>query len=441
MAPTLVRALGFFDTLCVVVGGIVGVGIFFTPKTVANLVATPTQAPLVWGFAAVVAYLGAISFAALGKRTDRSGGQYVILREAYGRAPAFLYVVCNLTLVQTGAVAIIASITAEYGAIAVLGHPLTNAAGVMVPVVLIAAIAIVNVLGVKAGAKVQNLTVVAKLAALLTLVLLAVGSDAAPPSTAPASTGTWTPSMLLAGLIPAMFAFGGWQQALWVGGEVKDAERTVPRAILLGVLVVAGVYLSVNWAFFALLGFDGVRNGQALAAEAVRRVVPAWGERAVAAAVTTSALGVLNAQFLTGPRLTQAMAADGLFFARFARVHHRFRTPAAAVLLLAGFASALLLALGKDRVDEITAGGVVVGGVFFALTTFSLWILHRRGARVSLLERLAGLLFAMAEIGAILALAQRDDFRKVVISALGAIGLAAVLYVARFRRVGSAPSG
>src|SRR5262249_17847784 len=151
-----------------------------------------------------------------------------------------------------------------------------------------------------------------------------------------------------------LFAYGGGQQALWVAGEMQEARSTLPKAIVLGVGIVIVAYLAANWAYFQLLGFGGVRGAKALAADAFSIASPGLGRRIAAGAVALSAFGVLNAQFLTGPRLTWAMARDGKFFPVFARLHPRFATPVAAILLLGVLSSALTLGLGLQRTDLLT---------------------------------------------------------------------------------------
>ncbi|MFZ5476487.1 MAG: APC family permease, partial [Myxococcota bacterium] len=261
------RELGLGDTTAVVIGAIVGVGIFFTPAQVARLAGSEEVALGLWALGGVVAALGAWTFAELGRRYPRAGGQYDVLRDAWGPLPGFLYVFCNLTAIQAGSIAIIAWYCAQNFADA-FGATLSPGVNLVAAVVLVAGLTAANVVGVRAGAWVQNVTVVSKLLTLVAVVGLAV--VAAPAAPAPAAPVAGERGIaLLAGLLPAMFAYGGWQQALWVGGEVKDPERTLPRAILGGVAVVVVVYLGAAWAYFRLLGFEGVAGAGGLAFEAV----------------------------------------------------------------------------------------------------------------------------------------------------------------------------
>ena len=193
--------------------------------------------------------------------------------------------------------------------------------------------------------------------------------------------------LLFAGLIPVFFSFGGWQHALWIGGEVQNARRNVPLAIIAGVAIVTVVYLLVNWAYFRLLGFNGVANSRALAADAVGAVWPDAGARLVAGAIAVSAFGVLNAQLLSGPRLICGMARDGKFFSVFGRVSARTGTPVPAILLLGGLGLGLLLAAADDdRINALLTGVVTVDSVFFLLTGLALFLLRRRRSGESSVE-------------------------------------------------------
>jgi APA family basic amino acid/polyamine antiporter len=296
-----------------------------------------------------------------------------------------------------------------------------------------------NVIGVRAGAGVQNATVVLKLATLGAVVALAVLVEpAAAPATGGAIAATpMTFASLFAAVTLTLFAYGGWQQSLWMAGEVRNAERALPRAILIGVAIVVAVYLGANWAYLDLVGFAGVRGAEALAADAISAAFPGAGARLAAAAVALSAFGVLNAQFLSGPRLTWAMARDGAFFEVFARLSPRFATPVPAILLLGALASALTLGLGLARTDLLTTGVVVVDAAFFALTGLALPILRRRdpaSSRGPAWIAVAAVTFAILELMAITGSLLQSNVRLVALSGLGWIGAAALVWLACFAR-------
>jgi APA family basic amino acid/polyamine antiporter len=378
-ADGLRRVLGPVSATSIVIGAIIGVGIFFTPTHVARIAGSADLALWTWAVGGLVALLGALTFAELGGMYGRTAGQYEILRDAYGSLVAFCFSVCNATAIIAGGTAIIAIVCAENLGLLVAGSPPSGWVAVLLPALLLAGVAGANVIGVRWGATIGNVTVFAKVAALLLVAALALfAAPNAAPGGAAAVGGTSVAERLFAGLVPALFAFGGGHYALWVAGEFKNPRRDVPLSILLGVTIVIVVYLVANWAYLRLLGYTGVVESRALAADAVSRVWPAAGGRIVAGAVALSAFGVLNVQILSGPRLLYGMARDGRFFRVFGEAHPRFATPAAALALVGGLAVLLVVVTGKDAIDRLLTGVVIVDAVFFALTGAALIVLRRR---------------------------------------------------------------
>ncbi len=442
LAAKPARVLGPLDAACVVIGAIVGVGIFFTPSRVALLAGSPGLAMLTWCIAGVIALCGALTFAELGGRYHAAGAQYQILRDAYGPLPGFLFVFCNATAVQAGAIGIIAVICARNLAIAAGAHELDPRGQFLAASALIALVTIANLVGVKWGSRIQNLTVFSKVLTLIVITALALflAPNHPTPAPTPASPASGNVILgILGALVPTLFAFGGWQHALWISGEVKDPARNLPRAILAGTVIVIAIYLLSNWAYLHLLGYQGVTTSKALAADAVSAVYPRFGARVIAAAVGVSAFGVLNAQLLSGPRLLQSMASDGRFFASFANLHPRFRTPIAAIALLSATALILLALAGFDGVDTLLTGAVFIDGVFFALTGAALIILRRRHApapgqfRVPLYP-IVPLIFVIGELGVV---AGSYVDRKTLAAALIGVGwivAATLLYLVAFRK-------
>ncbi len=427
--------LGPLDATAIVIGAIVGVGIFFTPGRVAALAGD--LALSAWALGGLIALLGALTFAEIGGMYPRTGAQYAALRDAYGPAVGFVYVVCNATAIQAGAIAIIALIAVQNAATALTGGELPSVAATPAAVLLTAVLAAANLRDVRIVARITNLTTAAKLLALIAVVLVGLAFAGPPAASEPVVTAG--PLVALAsGMVPVLFAFGGWQQALWIGGEIRDPIRNVPRAILGGVGVVVLVYLGANWAYLHLLGVGGVARSQALAADAVAVVFPGLAARAVAGAVAVSALGVLNAQILTGPRLIFALAHDRRFFPIFGRVHATLGTPVPAILLLAATAILLLLAAGADGLDRLLTGVVLVDGVFFLLTALASLVLLRRHPRAARLVRMPGfpvvpILFMLAELGVILGAWMQPAVRSAAFVGVAWIAAAFVLYLLRFR--------
>ena len=444
------RVMGPFGATCVVIGAIIGVGIFFTPSEVARLAGSSRVAMLAWAVAGAIALTGALTFAELGGLYPHTGGQYELLRDSYGPLPAFVYVFCNATAIQAVAIAIIAFICVRNLWEAVgTGTPdalQVSAASAM----LIVGLALANGIGVKWGSSVQNLTVCAKVGTLLVITGIAATVDSAKPAVGlmnaqqNGAAGIGIVGLVFAAMIPAMFSFGGWQHALWIGGEIRQPQRNVPFAIITGVVTVVVVYLLVNWAYFRLLGYGGVAGSETLAADAVAGVWPGYGRRAIAAGVALSACGVLNAQLLSGPRLVYGMALDGRFFSPFARISAHRATPIPAIMLIAGMALVLLLLAGEESVGKLITGVVFIDGVFFALTGCALLVLRRKRPQADRPLRVPGypvvpLLFVVGEIGIVVGAFRNPEVRSVAFIGVGWIIAAAICYLLFFRRSPQAP--
>ncbi len=375
------RVLGPASAIAVVVGAIVGAGIFFTPTLVARMAGDAHLAMWTWIAGGVVAMLGALTFAELGGMYPETAGQYEILRDAFGPWVGFCFVVCNATAIVAAGTAIISIVCAENLAAFAGGAASASRVTAMAVVVLFVA-AGANVVGVRWGSAIQNVTVIAKIGALLLIAALAVfATPASTPVVRAAAAGAAHESVgmrLFAGLVPTLFAYGGWQYALWVGGEVKNPRRNVPLAIIVGVAIVVAVYTVANWAYLHLLGFSGVAESRALAADAVSAVWPGVGARVIASAVALSAFGVLNVQILSGPRLLYGMARDGRFFAVFGHAHPRFATPALAIGFVAAISAMLIVVGGKNGIDKLLTGLVLIDAVFFGLTGLALIVLRKK---------------------------------------------------------------
>ncbi len=444
------RVLGPFDAIAVVIGAIIGVGIFFTPSRVAALVGSGSWVLVTWALGGLIAVLGALTFADLGRLYPRTGGQYELLRDAFGAVTGFVYVVCNATAIQAGAVAIIALVCAYNVALAATGAGPGTLVSAGMAAGLIVGLMAINIVGVRQGSTVQNVTVVAKLLTLLVVVAAALMFGGTDVSASVADVGTTvappeTPAAIVAavgaGLVPVLFSFGGWQQALWIGGELQRPRRDVPLAILVGVGVVVSVYLATNWAYLHLLGQSRVAASQAVAADAV---AVAWGEgarRVLAGAVALSAFGVLNVQLLTGPRLVYAMALDGRFFRPFARLHARFSTPVPAIVMLGGIALALLFLAGERGIDRLLTGVVLIDGLFFALTGAALLVLRGRApadaagapGRPYPGYPVTAALFVLAELGVVCGAFADPTVRGAAHVGLAWIVVAVISYYAWFR--------
>lgn len=433
------RVLGLYDTTSVVIGAIIGIGIFFTPSRVASLTGSGALTITAWVVGGAIAMMGALAFARLGRAFTGPGAQYEVLSTTFGKLPAFLFVFCNATAVQGGAIGVIAWLCASNLSVAISAGPASNPALLALSVALIAGVTTANALGVRAGAGIQNVTVASKLLTLVGVALLAAWAGRADPLAAiEGAPRRVTPMVgLLAALVPVFFSYGGWQHALWISGEVKEPERTLPRAILVGVAIVVAVYVTANLAYLRLLGPDAMAESRTLAADAVAAVWPDIGRRVVAGAVAISAFGVLNAQLLSGPRLVHAMAADGLFFRPFARLGARTGAPTHAILLLGLAGVSLLLAAGFEGVDRLTTGVVLVDGIFLGLTGAAVIVrfLAAKDRRPrDGLYAIAASLFVIGEIGIVVGAHLDPATRAAALIGLAWIAGAAVVYALFFRR-------
>lgn len=370
------RRLGRFSATMLVIGGIIGSGIFLNPAVVAARVRTPGWILGTWGLGALVALIGAFVFAELGRRRPLAGGGYAYIREAFGPLPGFLYAWSLLLVIAAGATAAVAMTFAGY-AVSLLGWDASTQR--LLAAAAIAALTLLNLVGVRPAAWSQSLFTVLKLGAIALLVVAAFRApEGASVVSAAAPVAAEGGSMVLlvgAALVPVLFAFGGWQQTNFVAEEMVNPERDLPWALVAGVLVVALAYLLVNVAYLRALGAPGLAASIAPAADTMAAVAGEGGRRVIAAGIVASTFGFLNLVLLVSPRVYQAMARDGLFFASFARLHPRWQTPVAAILFQGAWAIALLF---WGTYGQLLDYVVFADWIFFGLAAASLFVLRRR---------------------------------------------------------------
>jgi len=361
----------------IVMGGIIGSGIFANPREVARELPWPGLMLAAWVAGGVMALLGALVYAELAARRPGVGGQYAYLRDAFHPLAAFLYGWVLLLVVQTGGMAATALIFARYtGRLVGLEAP-EWVLGMTALLVL----TVVNALGVALGTRVQSILMVLKIGAILTLV--SCGLLLVPPVASAAASSVPLPDAGLpllfafgAALAPVLFAYGGWQTSSFVGGELRDPQRDLPRALLLGVGGVILLYLGVNWVCVRALGGPGLARTLAPASAVMSTALGPRGARLIEAGIAVSTLGFLSQSMLTAPRVYYAMAEDGVFFRGVGRIHPRTRAPVVAIALQGAFAM-LLTAWGQYR--QILDYMIAVDFVFFGLTACCLFVFRRRG--------------------------------------------------------------
>jgi len=375
----LARRLGLFDITMIVMGGIIGAGIFITPYIVAQQVPSTILILGAWAFGGLVALAGAFIYAELSSQSSVSGGQYVYLRDAFHPALAFVYGWALLLVTQSGGMAAVAVTFAKY--VCALRHTQTsdNLAALLAALAL-AVLTIINCFGVRVGSTTQNLFMILKLIAIAALVMFGLSVTSAPPSALARSTSSaptlWNSLTAFgAALIPVQFAYGGWQTSCFVAGEVREPQKNLPRGLLLGVLGVIAVYLSVSFVCVHALGPVGLSQTRTPASSVMQLALGENGARIIAAGIAVSTIGFLSQSMLTTPRVYFAMAEDGLFFASLAKLN-RARVPAFAIALQGAVA---ILITFSGRYEQILNYVVSVDVIFFALTAGCVFVFrHRR---------------------------------------------------------------
>jgi len=371
------RELGVFSAAMMVVGGIIGSGIFFTPSVSARALPTAEWVLAVWALGGVVALAGALTYAELGAMIPRAGGAYVYIREAFGDLPAFLYGWMILASIATGAIAAVAVGFAGY--LARLGVvPASDTLAVAAAAIIL--LASINYLGVKPGAIVQNVLTVAKVAALGALIVggFVMWSRVGAPLTVIDAPVARTPLIVALGaaFVPVLFTIGGWQQMNMAAGEVRDPERTIPRALGIGIGIVIAIYLGANVVYLHALGRDGLAASNAAAADAAARYFGPGGATFIAVAAMVSIFGFISVAILANARVVYAMAADGNFLRAAGRVHPRFGSPHIAIVLIAVW-SLVLLAVTRGDLGTLLSGVVFADWIFFGLGAASVFALRR----------------------------------------------------------------
>lgn len=378
----LKRQLGLFDATMVVMGGIVGSGIFINPYVVAQRVHTAALIIGAWVAGGVLALLGAFVYAELADRMPAVGGQYAYLSAAYHPALGFLYGWVLLLVIQTGGMAAVIVTFARY--FLELTH--THASEPLVGILALAVLTVINCAGVKAGSGVQSALMVTKIAAIFGLIWIgfqfihspfAIGRpllDREP--NLPAAFG--------AAMIPVLFAYGGWQTANFLAGEIKEPRKNLSRALLIGVAGVVALYVGVNVICVRALGPVGLAETRAPATAVMRLALGQTGAKWIAIAITISTLGFLSQSILTAPRVYFAMAEGGVFFPAVAYVSPRTSVPIVAIVLQSIWTAVIAL---SGRYEQILNYVVAMDFLFFGLTATCLFVFRRRERELGATER------------------------------------------------------
>ncbi|MBM4193330.1 MAG: amino acid permease [Gemmatimonadetes bacterium] len=380
-APALERRIGLWSAVAVVIGSTIGSGIFRSPAGIADKLPGPLPMLSVWVIGGVFAICGALTLAELSSAIPRTGGVYVLCREAWGRGTGFLFGWGQLVMIRAASLGAISITFAEYF-FRVMGRDPQAADQVMLvrwtAVAAILVTAMFNVIGVRASAAVVNFTVLAKYGGLLFIVAIALAVGL------PQTGGHFTPMMSSTpiavsafglALVSTLWAFDGWADLAYNAGEVKDPQRTLPRALIGGTLLVLAIYLLANIAYLAVMPIEEIRTSKLVAADVAQRVIGTPGVAFVSITVMLSTFGTLNAVLLTSPRVFFAMAQDKLFFPVFGQVHPTRGTPWIAIALVAALGCAFVLV---GTFESLADAFVTAFLPFYALAVAAIFKLRGR---------------------------------------------------------------
>lgn len=399
--PALVPTLGLFTTLSIVIGAVIGSGIFKKSALMASQLGSPELLLGVWVVAGIITLFGALTNAEIAGMIAQTGGQYIFFQKMYGNFVAYLYGWAVFAVIQTGSIAAITYVFSQYFQyfytlphfspaveqafvvhLPFIGNiaPLADFGTKLLTVAVIALLTLVNYLGVRFGGTVQNVFTILKVAAILFLVVAGFASGNGSFSHFVQSSATGTPSggSLLLALVAAMsgafWAYDGWNNITYIAGEVRQPQRTIPRALFIGMLVVISVYFLVNLAYVYILPIDVMAASERIATDAATVIWGSFGGAFIAAAVMVSTFGTSNGTILASARVYFAMAREKMFFPSIGAVHSRYRTPGNALILQAVWTSILVF---SGTFDTLTDMLIFVSWVFYALGAFGVFVLRR----------------------------------------------------------------
>lgn len=389
---SLRQDLGVWSASAVVVGSIIGSGIFLVPATMIQRVGSPDRLFLVWILGGLLSLAGALSFAELSAAMPRAGGEYVFLREAYGPFWGFIYAWTTTWVGKSGSIATLATGFVYYLAnfvpsldnsfyaiglpIGPRGGPLEFTYGQLLAMAMILSLAIINYFGVKLGGGVQVAFTVTKVGAIACLILVGIlwsgGSASHFRESIPAAGGL---TGFFAAMVAALWAYDGWNNLSMVSGEVREPQRNLPRALIFGTALVMAIYLATNLAYFYVLSPAEVASSNRVAATMMDRILGAGGAAAVSVAAMISMFGALNGTILSGARVPYAAACDGLFFHSLSRVHPEHRTPSVSIFTIGAWAAVLVL---SGRYEQLFTYVIFAEWFLYGMATAAVVVLRRK---------------------------------------------------------------
>jgi basic amino acid/polyamine antiporter, APA family len=367
--------LGLFDAVAIVVGIVVGAGIFRAPSIVAGSVSTETVFIALWIAGGLISFVGALCYAELGSAYPNAGGEYHFLRRAYGDWLAFLFAWARMTVVQTGAIAAIGFVFGDY---ATQLLPLGDKSSVIYALIAVVALTALNIAGTRQSKTIQNVLTISLLLGMAVAIIAGLVSGAAPAAAPKAPTSGAAFSQLA--LIFILLTYGGWNEAAYITAEVRDPRRNIVRALVIGIVTVTVLYVLLNVAYVNVLGLEGMKASKALAADLMQATLGGAGAVVLSVIVIASALSTLNATVFTGARTNYAVGRDYAIFAPLGRWKEGANAPVNALLLQGAIALLLVLlsSTTPDGFETMVAYTAPAFWLFFMLTGISLFILRRQ---------------------------------------------------------------
>lgn len=391
-SPGLRRELGLWSSAAVVVGTVIGSGIFLVPKTMILAVGDTPTVFAVWIVCGLLSLAGALTYAELAAAMPEAGGEYVYLREAYGPLWAFLYGWTQMWVAKSGSIATLGTAFFYYLAnfrpslehvwvtvplpVGPGGAPLEIRYGQILAMAVILSLACLNYFGVKLGGRVQVAVTLVKIGCIAGVIVLGLSGEGGALGNLASSRGPGAGAAgFFAAMVAALWAYDGWNNVAMVSSEIKRPQRNLPLALIAGTMAVIAVYLLANLAYFYVLPASAVAASDRVAAEMMRRVAGEWGAAAVSVAAMISIFAALNGSILSGSRVPYAMAADGLFFRPIAKVHPKYHTPSNSILALSAWAAVLVL---SGRYENLFTYVIFASWILYAMAAASVIVLRRK---------------------------------------------------------------
>ncbi len=385
------RDLGLWTAVALVIGTVIGSGIFLVPRTMVLRVGSPSMVFVVWVFGGLLSLCGALSYAELAAAMPEAGGEYIYLREAYGPLWAFLYGWTQMWVAKSGSIATLGTgfflyVTNFFPGLDGIFYtvplpigphfaPLELRYGQLLAIALILFLAVVNYFGVKLGGQVQVAVTIIKVALIAFIIVAGLGFGKAPAPEAAAAVHPLTIAGFFAALVAALWAYDGWNNVTMVASEIRRPQRSLPLALIGGTVTVICIYLLANAAYFHVLSAQQVGSSQRVAADMMRRVTGGWGANAVSIAAMISIFAALNGSILTGSRVPYAMARDHRFFRAVANVNASYHTPGVSILALSAWSAVVVL---SGRYEQLFTYVIFASWILYGMTTAAVIVLRRK---------------------------------------------------------------